>query len=133
DATSPRIGDNGPVSVEAASQGVRAWLGSVLAFIRWTTPREPVPRRAIRADIVLAGVALVLALLLARHTYGELWSGPIIAAAFATVPLAARHRFPLAAFLVMLVGIFAARNNATDLSFLTMLLAAYSAMVHSRF
>jgi signal transduction histidine kinase len=121
------------VSEEAAGQGPRAWLGSVLAFVRWTTPRQPVPRRAIRADIVLAAVALVLALIVARHTYGELWSGPIVAAAFATVPLAARRRFPLAAFLVLLVGIFAARNNATDLSFFTMLLAAYSAMMHSRF
>ena len=121
------------MSEEAAGQGPRAWVVSVLAFVRWTTPREPVRRRAIRADIVLAAVALVLALIVARHTYGELWSGPIIAAVFATVPLAARRRFPLAAFLVLLVGIFAARNNATDLSFFTMLLAAYSAMVHSRF
>jgi signal transduction histidine kinase len=121
------------MSEEAADQGPRAWLGSVLAFVRWTTPREPVPRRAIRADLVLAGVALVIALILARNTYGELGSGPVGAAAIASLPLAARRRFPLAAFLVLLVGVFVAKNYAIDLSFLTMLLAAYSAVVHSRF
>jgi signal transduction histidine kinase len=120
------------VSEEAAGQGPRAWLGSVLAFVRWTTPREPVPRRAIRADVVLAGVTLVLALYLAGRTY-DLESGPVAAAVFASVPLAARRRFPLAAFLVLIAGVLAARNSATDLSFLTMLLAAYSAVAHSRF
>jgi signal transduction histidine kinase len=133
DAASPRIGDNGSVSAEAADQGPRAWLASVLAFVRWTTPREPLPRRAIRADLVLAGVALAIALILARHTYGGLASGPVGAAAIASLPLAARRRFPLAAFLVLLAGVIAAKTYATDLSFLTMLLAAYSATVHSRF
>jgi signal transduction histidine kinase len=121
------------VSEEAAGQGTRAWLASVLAFIRWTTPREPLSRRAIRADLALAGVALAIALLLARHTYGELKAGPVAAAAVASVPLAARRRYPLSAFLILLVGVFVAKNYAIDLSFLTMLLAAYSAVVHSRF
>jgi len=121
------------VSEEAAVQGPRAWLGSALAFVRWTAPREPVPPRAIRADVVLAGVALVLALFVARHTYGGLGAGPVGAAAIASVPLAARRRFPLAAFLVLLVGVLAAKYYATDMSFLTMVIAAYSAMVHSRF
>jgi signal transduction histidine kinase len=121
------------VSEEAAGQGPRAWLGSVLAFVWWTTPRELVPRRSIRADIVLAGVTLVLALILARRTYGALGPGPVGAAAIASVPLAARRRFPLAAFVVLLVGVFAAKNYAIDLSFLTMLFAAYSAVAHSRF
>jgi signal transduction histidine kinase len=83
--------------------------------------------------MVLAGVALVLALILARRTYGDLGPGPVGAAAIASVPLAARRRFPLAAFLVLLVGVLAAKNYAIDLSFLTMLFAAYSAVVHSRF
>jgi signal transduction histidine kinase len=121
------------VSEEAAGQGPRAWLGSVLTFVQWTTAREPVPRRAIRADMVLAGVALVLAVYVARHTYDGLGAGPTEAAAIASLPLAARRRYPLAAFLVLLVGVLAAKNYATDLSFLTMLLAAYSAVVHSRF
>lgn len=121
------------MSEEAAGQGPWAWPGSVLGFVRWTTPREPVPRRAIRADAVLAGVALIIALIVARHTYGGLGGGLVSAAAVATVPLAARRRFPLAAFLLLLVGVVAAKNIDTDLSFLTMLLAAYSAVVHSRF
>ncbi|HYK70136.1 MAG TPA: histidine kinase [Streptosporangiaceae bacterium] len=118
---------------EAVSQGPRAWLASVLAFVRWSTPREPVPRGAIRADIVLAFVTLILALVVAKRTYSDLSGGEVAAAMFASVPLAARRRFPLAAFLVLVVGVFAARQAATDLSFLTMLLAAYSAVVHSRF
>jgi signal transduction histidine kinase len=121
------------VNEEAAPQGPRAWLASVLAFVRWETPREPVSRRAIRADMVLAGVALVLALYVARHTYGGLGGGPVAAAVIASVPLAGRRRFPLAAFLVLLVGVLAAKDYATDLSFLTTVLAAYSATVHSRF
>jgi signal transduction histidine kinase len=121
------------VSEEAAVEGPRAWLASVVAFVRWTTPREPVSRRALLADIVLAGVALAIALVLARHSYGGLGGKLVSAAAVATVPLAARRRFPLAAFLVLLVGVVAAKNIDTDLSFLTMLLAAYSAIVHSRF
>jgi len=121
------------VSEEAAGQGPRAWPGSVLAFVRWTTPREPVARRAIRTDLVLAGVTLILALLVAKRTYSDLSGGEVAAAVFATVPLAARRRFPLAAFLVLLVGVFVARKAATDLSFLTMLIAAYSAVAHSRF
>ena len=95
---SPRIGDNGPVSEEAAGQGSPAWLGSALAFVRWTTPREPVPRRAIRADIVLASVALPIALILAGRTY-NLGFGPVAAAVVSTVPLAGRRRFPLAALI----------------------------------
>jgi signal transduction histidine kinase len=83
--------------------------------------------------LVLAGVTLVLALILARRTYGDLGPGPAGAAAIASVPLAARRRFPLAAFLVLLVGVLAAKNYAIDLSFLTMLFAAYSAVAHSRF
>jgi signal transduction histidine kinase len=83
--------------------------------------------------MVLAAVALVLAVYVARHTYDGLGAGPTEAAAIASVPLAARRRFPLTAFLVLLVGVLAAKNYATDLSFLTMLLAAYSAVVHSRF
>jgi signal transduction histidine kinase len=120
------------VSEEAASQGPRAWLSSVLVFVRWTTPREPVSRRAIRADLALAGVAFAIALFLALRTYGG-GGGPVAAAAVASVPLAGRRRYPLAAFVILLVGVFAAKNYAIDLSFLTMLLAAYSAVVHSRF
>jgi len=121
------------VAEEAVSQGPRAWLASVLAFVRWNTPRVPVSRRAVLADLVLAGVALALALILAAHTYGDMGGGPVGAAAIASLPLAARRRFPLAAFLILLVGVLAAKNYAIDLSFLTMLIAAYSAVVHSRF
>ncbi len=51
----------------------------------------------------------------------------------AAIPLAGRRRFPLAAFLILVVGVIAAKAYATNLSFLAVVVAAYSASVHSRF
>ena len=49
------------------------------------------------------------------------------------MPLAARRRFPLAAFLIVVAGALATKNHATDVTFLAIVIAGYSAAVHSRF
>ena len=49
------------------------------------------------------------------------------------MPLAFRRRFPLTAFLVLLLGALATRQYATDLTFLAIVFAGYSAVAYSRF
>jgi signal transduction histidine kinase len=50
-----------------------------------------------------------------------------------TVPLAARRRFPLSAFVVVVLGALAAPRYATDVTFLAVVFAGYSAVAYSRF
>ncbi len=49
------------------------------------------------------------------------------------MPLAARRRFPLAAFLVVLTAALVANSHTTDITVLAIIIAGYSAAVHSRF
>jgi len=136
---------------------VRVWLGQVLAFARSAEPRAPLSRRAILTDIAIAVVALVASLLAIRATYvGQPWqfavdprthSVVVVAVTQAqevfrhawpailltSLPLAARRRFPLSAFVVLLVGTLATRQYATDVTFLAIVFAGYSAVAYSRF
>jgi signal transduction histidine kinase len=50
-----------------------------------------------------------------------------------SAPLAARRRFPLTAFGVLLLGAIAASQYATDITFLAIIFAGYSAVAYSRF
>jgi signal transduction histidine kinase len=52
---------------------------------------------------------------------------------FTSVPLAARRRFPLGAFVVLLAGTLATADYATDVTFLAIVFAGYSAVAYSRF
>ncbi len=135
-------------------------LGQALAFARSAEPRAAPSRRSVVTDIVLAALVLTAALIVARLTgpgfgpAGQLTvggitrrvfvSGPasgitgsgwhaLTAAAAVAVPLAARRVFPLSAFLVLLLGVLVTRRYATDISFLAVVFAAYSAVAHSRF
>ena len=136
---------------------MRVWLGQVLAFARSAEPRAPLSRRAILTDIAIAVVALVASLLAIRATYvGQPWqfavdprthSVVVVAVTQAqevfrhawpailltSLPLAARRRFPLSAFVVLLVGTLATRQYATDVTFLAIVFAGYSAVAYSRF
>ena len=69
---------------------------------------------------------------MARGRYQGLWPPTIVGALAVSAPLAARRRFPLAAFCVLLVGALATRRYATDVTFVAMAVAAYSAAVYSR-
>jgi signal transduction histidine kinase len=106
----------------------RRWLGQVLTFARSAEPRVVMSRRSVIADLVLAALVLVASLAAVRFSYPG-----IVAAAVTSVPLAARRRFPLAMFLVLLAGALATKDYATAITFLAVVIAAYSAVVRSRF
>ena len=136
---------------------VRAWLGQAWAFARSAEPRAPLSRRAILTDIAIAAVALMASLLAVRSTYvgqpaqfaldsrtgnvvvagvtslRETWEHASLAILFTSVPLAARRRFPLSAFVVLLAGTLATQQYATDVTFLAIIFAGYSAVAYSRF
>jgi signal transduction histidine kinase len=136
---------------------VRAWLSQALAFARSAEPRVPLSRRAILTDIAIAVVALVASLLAVRSTYAgqptqfsidrrtggvavvavtqllDVWEHALPAILFTSLPLAARRRFPLSAFVVLLAGTLATRGYATDVTFLAIVFAGYSAVAYSRF
>jgi signal transduction histidine kinase len=136
---------------------VRAWLSQAWAFARSAEPRAPLSRRAILTDIAIAAVALVASLLAVRAAYADqpaqfalkaragvvvvvgvtqvqqVWAHALPAILFASLPLAARRRFPLGAFVVLLAGTLATQNYATDVTFLAIVFAGYSAVAYSRF
>ena len=113
---------------------MRTWLSQALAFARFAEPRAQLSRRAILIDIAIAAVALVASLLAVRATYvgqpaqfaldprtgnvvvvgvtplQEVWKHASLAVLFTSLPLAARRRFPLSAFAVLLVGTLATRR-----------------------
>jgi signal transduction histidine kinase len=133
----------------------RALLSQGRAVLRLSEPRQALTRRAVITDLVIAAVALVLALIAVHVQYnvnpvlvvlgpgggpaypvsqaGGLPGNAIVAALTVSVPLAARRRFPLSAFLVMLAGALITSRYATDFTFLAVIFAAYSAIACSRF
>jgi signal transduction histidine kinase len=136
---------------------VRAWLSQAWVFARSAEPRAPLSRRASLTDIAIAAVALVASLLAVRATYvGQpaqfavdpqsgvvavvgvtqvrpVWEHALLAILFTSLPLAARRRFPLGAFMVLLAGTLATQGYATDVTFLAIVFAGYSAVAYSRF
>ena len=136
---------------------MRAWLGQVWAFARSAEPRAPLSRRAVLTDIAIAAVALVASLLAVRSTYvgqpaqyaldtrtgdvvvvavtqiQQVWEHAWPAILFTSLPLAVRRRFPLSAFVVLLAGTLATQGYATDVTFLAIIFAGYSAVAYSRF
>jgi signal transduction histidine kinase len=134
---------------------VRARLGQALAYIRASEPRVPLSRRAVVTDIAIAALSLVASLLLVRsnahgfatvrrgpgglavvysaESLAQVWKHWTVAILFTSVPLAFRRRFPLAAFAVLLAGALATRRYATDVTFLAIVFAGYSAVAYSRF
>jgi signal transduction histidine kinase len=117
----------------------------------------PLSRRAVLTDTVIAVLVLVVSLLVAKlsrspghlaldpHTgavittpgqvlsIGDLVKHELVAIVLLSVPLAARRRFPLTAFGVLVLGALATRVYATDITFLAIVFAGYSAVVYSRF
>jgi signal transduction histidine kinase len=63
----------------------------------------------------------------------EVWKHGLPAVLFTSLPLAARRRFPLSAFVVLLAGTLATQRYATDVTFLAIVFAGYSAVAYSRF
>jgi hypothetical protein len=64
---------------------------------------------------------------------GDLVGHELVPIVLLSVPLAVRRRFPLTAFGVLLLGAIAATQYATDITFLVIVFAGYSAVAYSRF
>jgi signal transduction histidine kinase len=106
----------------------RRLLGQALDFARSAEPRTAISRRSVITDMVFAALIVAASLMAARFRYPA-----VLAAVVTSAPLAARRRFPLAVFLVVLAGTLATKDYATAITFLAVVIAGYSAAVHSRF
>lgn len=113
-------------------QAVKApgWLRQLVAFARSAEPRTRMSERAVAADILIA--AMFAAASLVTKIYGVQGAGLVVALVMFG-PLAFRRRYPLSAFLVMLVLAIATRGRPSDVTFLALIFAGYSAAMHSRF
>jgi len=142
---------------EDARRPARARLSRALAFARSAEPRAPLPRRAVLTDTVIAAVVLVVSLVIAKLSrwpgglmqdprtgavittpgqalsIGDLVKHELVPILLLSVPLAVRRRFPLTAFGVLVLGAVATSQYATDITFLAIVFAGYSAVAYSRF
>jgi signal transduction histidine kinase len=101
-------------------------LRAAVAFAGTVEPRSLPSRQALYFDAMVA--ALVLAARLSTAGGGKGW-GLLLA----TVPLAARRRYPLAACLLLVIGVYATRHDAKPIAIATVVFAGYSAVRYSRF
>ena len=122
------MGHNGEMSEVTAATG-RSRLRQLLAFARSAEPPTPLPRRSVVIDNLIALLVLAASLVIATAS----WHGGYAAAVLTSVPLAVRRRYPLTAFLVVLVAAIALKAHATDVTFFAIVFAGYSAALHSRF
>ena len=104
-------------------------LRQLAEFARASEPRTPLSLRSAVFDSLLAVAFLLVSLTVAMHGYG----GRVPAAVVTSLPLAARRRYPLAAFLVIVAGALVTSGHAIDVTFAAIVFAGYSAAVHSRF
>jgi signal transduction histidine kinase len=86
-------------------------------------------RRAVISDITFAAFVTAASLAAVTITFHD----GIPAALATSVPLAARRRFPLAIFLVVVAAALVTKSHATDVTVLAIVIGGYSAAVHSRF
>jgi signal transduction histidine kinase len=143
---------------ENALVNARSLLRQGLALARVAEPRSRPSRRAIIIDAVFAVIVLVAAVIAWQVKYGghsqalstsvsstgylvaasrwSFWEMPgmaLVAIVLTSVPLAARRLAPLSAFTVLLLGALLSRQYATDVTFVAVICAGYSAIAHSRF
>ncbi len=120
-----RRGDNKHVEQEALS-AVSRRLRPTLALAGSVEPRPLPSRQALYTDAALA--VLVLVARLSTHT------GPKTPAVLlATAPLAGRRRYPLAACLLLVIGVYATRHDDKTIAIASIVVAGYSAVKYSRF
>jgi signal transduction histidine kinase len=148
--------DNGQVADEETS-GRPGAVRRLAGFFRQSEER-PVASRAARAtDAAIAVVgtiaAVVTAIVQARHAGAEVVyahptgfviqpfgpPGPsppvrvLLGVALTVAPLAFRRVYPIAAFCVILAAVVATSRESTVITFVAVILAAYSAVVYSAF
>ncbi len=106
---------------------MRSRLLSAFEFARSVEPRSLPSRHDLYADAALA-VLVVLAARLSAHG-----GGAMAALLIATMLLAARRLFPLAACLLLVVEVLATRYRAEPIAVAIVVIAGYSAVRYSRF
>jgi signal transduction histidine kinase len=112
---------------------LRAWPSRLTAFARVTEPRHVLSYRAVGLDALLACAALIASLMIDdRHSW-SVGEAALAAQLITTAPLALRRVYPVAVFWVVLLGIVAESQDTNFISFGAIMLAAYSAVVHSRY
>ncbi len=113
-------------------QAVKApgWLRQLVAFARSSEPPTRLSQRAVAIDVLIA--AMFAAATLISKIYGSAGAG-LVVAALMLLALAFRRRYPLAAFLFVLVLAVATKSRPSDVIFLALIFAGYSAAMHSRF
>ncbi len=117
---------------------LRSWTARLLAFARSTEPRRAPSATALGFDALLACIAATASLMIraapevTRFEDHHPWLYGSVTVAV-VLPLALRRVYPVAVFWVVLVAIMADNQNANFILFVAIMLAAYSAVVHSRF
>jgi signal transduction histidine kinase len=128
DGMRPGLGHNGLMS-EAMPVTAPGKLSQLLAFTRSAEPPTVLTRRAVIFDILFAALITVASLAAVTFTFHD----GIPAGLATSVPLAARRRFPLTVFLIVVAAALVTKSHATDVTVLAIVIGGYSAAVHSRF
>jgi signal transduction histidine kinase len=132
------------------------WVHRAVAYFRAAEGRPVLAGASNVADVAIAALAMVLALIavLDDHNGGGTttitWPGRgteqifgggnappvtawvLIAVVLTTAPLVVRRKYPIGTFCVILAALIAGRGNATAFTFAAAIFAAYSAVVYSR-
>jgi len=128
DGMQPGLGHNGLMS-EAMALTAPSKPRQLLAFARSAEPRAVPSRRAVISDVLFAAFVTAASLVAVMFTFHD----GIPAALATAVPLVARRRFPLTVFLVVVAAALVTESHTTDVTVLVIVIAGYSAAVHSRF
>jgi signal transduction histidine kinase len=125
----------------------------LVAFFGPTEPRRELSQRAWAADVTIAVVATLAMVASAVNMdfrggavtafptpVGQVVLGPpptpgviLFFIALTTAPLAFRRKYPATAFYVLMTAVLVAHNYITTVTFAAAILAAYSAVVYSRY
>lgn len=151
----------GPHNVLMGTEDLRRWLRQVRFALRPEAKGAALSRRSLYFDVVLAVLLTVVALVVASRYPGDgpvqvskmeygapvpprppvLPGGRIEPSAssppwglimLSALPLAARRRFPLTVFAVVLCAGLAIGDDASWINVLTCVIGTYSAVMHSR-
>lgn len=102
-------------------------LQLAMAFARSVEPRSLPSRRDLYADAALA-VLIVLVVRLTAHSGGN-----TVALLIACALLAARRRYPLAAYVLLVIEVLATGYHIQPIASGIVVFSGYSAVAHSRF